>query len=111
MAQPSADRISASDRSAAVGDFYSEVVGWSSDMANGSSSGRAGVIPWQLLWPEAPLQWGICIAVDDVDRSARRCRELGGSVLAGPRNIAAGRLCIIRDPAGAVSTLYAEARW
>ena len=55
---------------------------------------------------DLPPQWLIYIVVMDVERSARRCSELGGEVMAGPRPLGNGRFCVIRDPAGAVCALY-----
>ena len=52
-----------------------------------------------------PAQWLIYIRVADVDASAERCRELGGTVLDGPREIGEERFCVIRDPAGAFAAL------
>jgi predicted enzyme related to lactoylglutathione lyase len=41
----------------------------------------------------------------------RRCVELGGTVLAPPRNFGGqGRYCVIRDPAGAAAALFEPAR-
>ena len=45
-------------------------------------------------------------AVDDVDASAKRVGELGGSIVHGPQDVPnVGRFCIIKDPTGAVITL------
>nr|MBA2257544.1 VOC family protein [Acidobacteriota bacterium] len=51
-------------------------------------------------------QWLIYIVVDDVPRAAAECTALGGQVLDGPRPMASGSFCVIRDPAGAVCGLY-----
>ncbi len=58
---------------------------------------------------DLPPQWLVYIVVDDVDRSAATCQELGGAIVAGPRPPAGGRTCVIRDPAGAVCALYEPA--
>jgi predicted enzyme related to lactoylglutathione lyase len=52
-----------------------------------------------------PPQWMIYIVVEDVEESARRCREAGGEVVDGPRMMGASAFCVIRDPAGAVAGL------
>jgi hypothetical protein len=60
---------------------------------------------------DLPAQWLISIAVEDIEKSARRRVELGGTVLAPPRNFAGqGRTCVIRDPAGAAAALLEPAR-
>jgi predicted enzyme related to lactoylglutathione lyase len=51
-------------------------------------------------------QWLLSIVVENVERSAASCVELGGAVVAGPRPLSGGRFCVIRDPAGAVCALY-----
>jgi predicted enzyme related to lactoylglutathione lyase len=99
-------------------DFYSEVVGWGftevamggySDFCMTTASGAtvAGVCHSRGINADLPPQWLIYITVADVDAAARRCVELGGAVLAGPRGMGgAGRYCVIRDPAGAVAALF-----
>jgi predicted enzyme related to lactoylglutathione lyase len=60
---------------------------------------------------DLPAQWLATITVEDVDRNAARCAELGGEILAGPRDMGSqGRFCVIRDPAGAVAALFSPAR-
>jgi uncharacterized protein len=49
------------------------------------------------------------VIVEDVDASARKCTELGGKVIVGPRAMGGGRFCVIQDPAGAVCALYRPA--
>ena len=55
---------------------------------------------------DLPPHWLIYITVADVEESARRCRQSGGEVIAGPRALGEGKFCVIRDPAGAVCALY-----
>jgi uncharacterized protein len=51
--------------------------------------------------------WGSSISVEDVDRAAARARELGATVLAEPFEVlGAGRTAVLRDPAGAVVSLW-----
>jgi predicted enzyme related to lactoylglutathione lyase len=58
-----------------------------------------------------PAQWLIYITVADVEASAAKCVELGGKVLAGPRDLGGqGRFCVIQDPAGAVVALFSPKR-
>lgn len=57
--------------------------------------------------PKLPAQWLIYITVADLEASTRRCAELGGEVLAGPREMGGqGRVAVIRDPAGVVAALF-----
>jgi predicted enzyme related to lactoylglutathione lyase len=57
-----------------------------------------------------PSQWMIYITVKNVDESAKVCKENGGKVLAGPKEIGGyGKFCWIEDPAGAVCALFEPA--
>jgi len=103
---------------AAVRDFYGAVVGWTHsgvDMggyedycmhAPESGDTVAGICYARGTNAGLPPQWLVYITVADVDASAARCRELGGEVVDGPRAVGAGRMCVVRDPAGAVAALY-----
>ena len=104
----------------AVRDFYRDVVGWeSSDLemdgysdycmnVPGSDQAVAGVCHARGSNADLPAQWLVYIAVEDVERSAKRCAELGGQVIAGPKPLGKGRYCVVRDPAGAVAALFEE---
>jgi len=102
---------------AEVRDFYREVVGWQS-----SEHDMGDYVDYGMLSPDGgesvagichargsnagiPPQWLIYISVADVEASARRCTELGGSVLDGPRTMGGNKFCVIQDPAGAVAAL------
>jgi|Tabmets5t2r1_1033131.scaffolds.fasta_scaffold08366_3 uncharacterized protein len=51
--------------------------------------------------------WGSSVSVDDADRATARARELGATVLAEPFEVlGAGRTAVLRDPAGAVVSLW-----
>ncbi len=100
-----------------VRDFYSEVVGWAAkphDMgeyndyemiASGTGECVAGVCHARGANANVPAQWMIYVTVADVEASAKRCVELGGSVLDGPRPMGAKPFCVVRDPAGATLAL------
>jgi len=103
-----------------VAEFYRQVTGWTStpfDMGgyrdhcmNAPASGQtvAGICHARGVNADLPPQWLIYIVVAEVDHSAAECCRLGGSVLAGPREMEGqGRFCVIRDPAGAVAALIA----
>ena len=44
---------------------------------------------------------------ENLDRDIAKVAELGGSPLAGPVDIGAGMIGVVRDPQGAVFALYA----
>ena len=102
----------------AVRAFYEAVVGWTSapvDMGGYSdfnmivpASGEvvAGICHARGANAGLPAQWLVYVSVEDVDASAARCAALGGEVLSGPKAMGNGRLCVVRDPAGAVVALY-----
>jgi predicted enzyme related to lactoylglutathione lyase len=106
----------------AIRDFYKDVVGWeSSDVSMGTYSdfnmvcpadgeAAAGICHARGVNRDLPAQWLIYVIVADVETSAARCRELGGEVVVGPRAMGEARLCVIRDPAGAVCALYQPPR-
>jgi predicted enzyme related to lactoylglutathione lyase len=102
-----------------VRDFYASVVGWKSEgldmggyqdfVMNEPASGKAsaGVCHARGTNQGLPAQWLIYIVVESVEQSAARCRELGGTILREPTKMGPmGRFCVIRDPAGAVCSLF-----
>ncbi|QQS36314.1 MAG: VOC family protein [Ignavibacteriales bacterium] len=102
-----------------VREFYSKVVGWKYEevkMGNYSdfsmltpSEGKAvaGICHARGVNAGLPPQWLIYITVDDIEKSIKNCIELGGSLIAGPKNMGEqGRYCVIKDPAGAVAALF-----
>jgi predicted enzyme related to lactoylglutathione lyase len=105
---------------ASVRTFYGDVVGWKSaeiDMGGyadfamatpGSGEVVAGICHARGANAKLPAQWLLYITVADVDRSARRCVELGGKILDGPKAAGGQRYCVIQDPAGAVAALVGK---
>jgi predicted enzyme related to lactoylglutathione lyase len=103
-------------------DFYATVAGWSPspvDMGGYSDFNMtpthrdepvAGVCHARGANADLPAQWLIYITVADLDASLARCAELGGTVVAGPKQmVGMGRYAVIRDPAGAVAGLFEAA--
>jgi predicted enzyme related to lactoylglutathione lyase len=102
----------------AVRDFYQRVVGWESRpvsmgdyddfsmVAPGSGDTVAGICHARGSNADIPPQWLVYIVVEDVERSAALTLDHGGDLVAGPRALAGGRFCVIRDPAGAVCALF-----
>lgn len=110
------------DNAKDVRNFYGEVVGWKSAPVqmggysdfnmNTPISGKtvAGICHARGSNADLPPQWLVYITVEDVDKSAKRCVELGGKVIAGPKNLGNhSRYCVIQDPAGAVAALFEPA--
>jgi predicted enzyme related to lactoylglutathione lyase len=104
----------------ALRDFYAAVVGWgvtglktgedyddNDDYFMNGADGNpvAGVCQRQGENADLPPQWLVYIAVDDLDASVAKCKELGGSVIAGPKGDGPGSYYVIQDPSGAVLAL------
>lgn len=98
--------------------FYSEVIGWKTQPFEGSPYmmwvGSQGPLGGVTALPEsakkmgAPPHWMANVQVADVDKTVARARELGGSVLHDPSDIAGvGRFAVIADPQGATLSVYA----
>lgn len=99
--------------------FYSELFGWrTSDVPLGPRP-EDGVYTLLLkegvevaaLYPKreegVPPNWLSYVAVERVDDSARRARELGGAILTDPFDVMdLGRMSVVRDPTGAVFALW-----
>lgn len=98
--------------------FYAELLGWETEdvpMENGTYTivklgdqqiGGIMDIPPQAKEMGVPPNWGIYIAVDDVDASAARAQELGATALVPPTDIpGVGRYSTIQDPQGAVISI------
>jgi predicted enzyme related to lactoylglutathione lyase len=103
----------------AVRDFYRAIVGWEPrpvpmgnyqdfEMLAPSGEVAAGICHAKGHNADLPPQWIIYISVADVDGPARRCAQLGGTVVVAPRPLGNGRFCVLRDPAGAVFALYCK---
>ena len=101
----------------AVGAFYAAVVGWRTRphpmggyddlemVCPDTGRSVAGICHARGGNASLPPQWLVYVAVDDVEASAARCRELGGAVIDGPRPMGESTFCVVRDPAGAVLAL------
>ncbi len=100
--------------------FYEDVVGWTtrehpmgeySDYdvltADGSDT-VAGICHARGSNVNLPASWLVYVVVKDVGESARRCEELGGRVIDGPRAMGTSDFCVIEDPAGAVLALISQ---
>jgi predicted enzyme related to lactoylglutathione lyase len=72
----------------------------------GPEQGKGGMIDMAVTdMPEGiPPHWDVTFSVEDADQVAAKCRELGGTVAAGPIDIPMGRMYALQDPGGAVFT-------
>ena len=108
--------------SAKAGAFFAELVGWTAetvDMPTGAytlfkkdGAPVAGMLDMrQHDIPDAvPPHWMAYIRVPDVDASAARVAELGGTIVVPPMDIpTVGRFCVIADPTGAHVSLITMA--
>ncbi len=98
---------------AAAADFYGRLFGWTTqvmDLGTGAytvvkcgETSVGGIMGMPADAGAMPPAWGCYVTVDDVDATAARCRELGGTVLMPPTDIpTVGRFAVLRDPQGAV---------
>ena len=98
--------------------FYGSVFGWKAgDMDMGGMTYTlfktgdrdvAGGMPLGDI--PAPPNWTTYITPDDVDDTAAKAKELGGSVMREPWDIeGVGRIAVLADPLGAVFGLYKPA--
>jgi uncharacterized protein len=104
------------DVAAAVA-FYADVLGWTFvdtgadyggyQIAQMDGRAVAGVGP--LMQEGQPAAWTIYLASDDVDATAKLIGEHGGSIFAGPMDIAGnGRMLIAADPTGGVFGVWQQ---
>ena len=102
-------------------EFYTAVAGWKAEPV---SMGKYD--DYNMTIPESgetvagichakgpniglPAQWLMYVTVDNLDASIDACREKGGRVVLGPKEMGPGsRYAVIQDPAGAVVALYEE---
>jgi predicted enzyme related to lactoylglutathione lyase len=101
----------------AAASFYQEVLGLTSaTMDMGAEEYTlfqvgdeqiAGSTPPQM--PGVPNHWHVYFAVADVDTTAAKVTERGGSLLADPFDTPVGRIAVVRDPQGAVFSIIKPA--
>lgn len=101
-----------------VRDFYLGVVGWTAaecDMGgyadyvmNQPADGTAttGVCWARGANADLPPVWLVYFVVASLDLSISQVKERGGTVLRAPSGAGAGRMAVIKDPAGAICALY-----
>lgn len=93
--------------------FYAQLFGWTIakapmpdmnyDMIKCGDDEIGGIMPHPPQMEGAPANWCAYISVDDVDTAAAKAESLGGAVLMAPMDIPeVGRICLLRDPQGAM---------
>jgi predicted enzyme related to lactoylglutathione lyase len=103
-------------------DFYTGLIGWGTRPWEGGDEpytlwtnneeplGGVLNLPDEVRRSGAPPHWLAYVGVEDIDASAARVKELGGSVLHGPVAIPdAGSFAVLADPQGAVFAIYQSA--
>ena len=98
--------------------FYGDLLGWSlADMPMPSGSyamasvGGKSVAGMMAQAPDmkkqgVPPNWLSYVAVDNVEASARKGAELGGTVVVPPMAMGPGKFSVLTDPAGAMFALW-----
>jgi uncharacterized protein len=102
--------------------FYGELFGWTAtDVPMGPDAGfytlfKKGTNDCAALYtlgPEmlkqgVPPNWGAYVAVNDAEESAKKAKELGGTVIMEPFDVMGtlGRMAVIQDPTGAVFSMW-----
>lgn len=104
------------DNATEVSDFYAQVVGWQKEPVsmgdyddfnmNNSQGTIAGICHAKGDNAGLPPQWLMYVRVENAELSAHRARELGGEILKGPTEFGGEKYFIIRDPGGAILSVY-----
>lgn len=103
-------------------DFYKKVVGWKEspvDMGKYNdfnmltpSAGDpvTGICHKRGPNADIPTHWLIYINVEDIENSIKECENNGGQLISPLKGMGNyGKMCIIKDPAGAVVALFEPA--
>jgi predicted enzyme related to lactoylglutathione lyase len=111
--------LGTTDQTAAK-EFYSELLGWSIQdnpmgplevytifQLNGRDAAAAFTLPAQMVEQGVPPHWGVYFATPNVEETAAKVPELGGTVVQKPFDVMeSGRMAIVKDPGGAVFSLW-----
>jgi predicted enzyme related to lactoylglutathione lyase len=99
-----------------VSDFYAQVVGWKKEPVsmgdyddfnmNNSLGTIAGICHAKGENTDLPPQWLMYVRVENAKISAQKTVELGGAILKGPTEYGGETYFIIRDPGGAILSVY-----
>ena len=116
---PSWTDLSTTDQDGAK-TFYSKIFGWeyrdipmgpdqTYSMAQIDGSAASAIFTQQAEEAEnnVPPHWNVYITVDDVEATAAKVAELGGTVIAMPLDeLEAGRMIVAQDPSGAIISFW-----
>ena len=109
------------DDAPGVRDFYEAVAGWTAapvDMGDysdfsmleaGGGNAVAGICHARGMNADIAPVWMVYFSVPDLDAALEACRDRGGTVLTPVRSAGGYRYAMIRDPAGAVCAIGANA--
>lgn len=99
-------------------EFYQKLFGWNLEQSKNTEidykeiglddKAFGGVIQMTKEWgdPPPPSHWMTYIAVDNVDDSVKKIKEMGGIVCVEPFDApGVGRMSVANDPAGATFSL------
>jgi len=114
-----ANELSTNDVAAAI-DFYSALFGWRIEPVetgggppywlinhDGAAAGQNGGMRELAREQEGvPPHWMPYFTVASADEGIARASDSGGTGLAGPVDIPAGRIAIVRDPQGAIFGIF-----
>ena len=102
-----------------VREFYAAVVGWTPndhDMGGyddyDMKSPETGETQAGICWARGananlPPVWMVYITVEDLAASVAKVEEAGGSIVQGVKDLGEyGSFCVVKDPAGAVCSLF-----
>lgn len=95
--------------------FYATLFGWQADDVPMDDAGGYGmftldgrnVTGYGPVQPGQPTAWSVYFASDDLEKTVEIAQSAGGSVVAPPMDVfTAGRMAVLRDPAGAFFSLW-----
>jgi predicted enzyme related to lactoylglutathione lyase len=101
----------------AAGEFYSGLFGWGIEpieqdgmlvytTIENAGSQNGGFMPMSEQQGDAPSFWIPYITVSSCDETVEKARVLGGTLLAGPLDLPAGRIAVVGDPQGAAFAIF-----
>lgn len=104
------------DNAEQVSDFYAHVVGWQREPVsmgdyddynmNNAQGTVAGVCHAKGDNADLPPQWLMYVRVENVQQSVKKTVALGGEIIKGPTEYGGETYYVIRDPAGAILSVY-----
>lgn len=111
--------LATSDQTAAK-KFYADLLGWTANdnpmgpdaiytmfQLRGKNVGAAYSLMPDQIKQGVPPHWGTYVAVTNADEAIAKAKSLGGTVLAGPMDVADhGRMAVLRDPTEAVISVW-----